>query len=68
MTLAEQGEVLGVSVKGSRLDAGASREFGPKVVVRGTQKGGEPVLNRPVVLSAEGKVEVPVVEKTMLQK
>jgi hypothetical protein len=55
-------------VKGARIDAGATRDFAPKVWVRGIQKTRGPELNRPVVLSAEGKVATPEVEKTMLQK
>ncbi len=68
VTLGNEGAVLSVSVKGARIDAGATRDFAPKVLVRGIQKTRGPELNRPVVLSAEGKVATPEVEKTMLQK
>lgn len=59
---------MGVSVKGSRIDAGATRDFGPKVVVRATKRGKGPVLNKPVVLNAAGKLDEVVPEKTLLQK
>lgn len=59
---------MGATVKSSRIDAGQTRDFGPKVKVRRVGRGVAPELNRPVVLSAEGKLEEPEVEKTMLQK
>jgi hypothetical protein len=68
LTLDAQGEVLGVSVSAGKIDAGATREFGPAVLVRGMGKAKGPVLNKPVVLSPEGKMAVPEVEKSMLQK
>lgn len=68
LVLGVNGDVLGASVKSARVDAGETRDFGPKAnVVRG-KRGKGPELNRPVVLSAEGKVEVPEPEKTLLQK
>lgn len=68
LTLDAQGDVLGVSVSSGKIDPGQTRDFGPKVEVRrmGRQKG--PELNKPVVLSPEGKVAVEEPEKTMLQK
>ena len=68
LTLDAQGGVLGVSCKSGKIDAGQTRDFGPKVKVVKTAKGKQPDLNRPVVLSPEGKLEEPPVEKTMLQK
>ncbi|KAH8593195.1 hypothetical protein B0O99DRAFT_688780 [Bisporella sp. PMI_857] len=68
LSLDAQGEVLGASLKASIIDAGQTRNFGPRVRVRKTQKGKQPSLNRPVVLSPEGKVAEPEPEKTILQK
>ncbi|KAL1894539.1 hypothetical protein Sste5346_005774 [Sporothrix stenoceras] len=59
---------LGVSVRGLAIDAGATRDFGPQATVIVASKGATPVLNRPVVLSPEGKKAEPVEEKTFLQK
>ena len=68
VTLSDEGEVIGVSVKGSRIDAGATRDFGPKVLIRSVVRGKGPVLNKPVVLNASGKIDQAVPEKTLLQK
>ncbi|RDL38277.1 Uncharacterized protein BP5553_02617 [Venustampulla echinocandica] len=68
LSLDAQGAVIGVTCKSSKIDAGQTRDFGPKVTVLKMGKGKGPELNRPVVLSAEGKLEEPVPEKTMLQK
>jgi len=68
LSLDAQGGVLGVACKSGKIDAGESRDFAPRVKVLKTVKGQQPHLNRPVVLSPEGKVAVPEVEKTMLQK
>ncbi|KAK3371720.1 hypothetical protein B0T24DRAFT_334796 [Lasiosphaeria ovina] len=62
-----KGQILGVLCKGVRIDAGQTRDFGPQVVVVPTARGKHPDLNRPVVLSPEGKNVVPE-EKTLLQK
>lgn len=59
---------LGVSVRGLAIDAGATRDFGPQATVVVASKGAIPVLNRPVVLSPEGKKAEPTEEKTFLQK
>ncbi|CAK7202921.1 hypothetical protein SEUCBS139899_005648 [Sporothrix eucalyptigena] len=59
---------LGVSVRGLAIDAGTTRDFGPQATVVVAAKGATPVLNRPVVLSPEGKKAVPEEEKTFLQK
>jgi len=68
LSLDAQGEVIGVTCKSAKIDAGQTRDFGPKVIVSKMGKGKLPELNRPVVLSPEGKLEEPVPEKTMLQK
>lgn len=67
VSLDAQGGVIGVSCKSGKIDAGATRDFGPKIKVLKTVKGKLPVLNKPVVLSPEGKVAVPEPEKTLLQ-
>lgn len=64
---ARAGEVLSAAVKGVRIDAGQTRDFGPKAVVLLEGKGKQPELNKPVVLSPEGK-KVEEQEKTFLQK
>lgn len=59
--------VVGVVVRGVRVDAGYTRDFGPQVeVVRGVE-GGQVRVNSPVVLSPEGR-KVVVEEKSMIQK
>ena len=68
LNLDAQGDVLGVSVSSGRIDAGATRDFGPKVLVRKMGKSRGPELNKPVVLSPEGKVAQPEPEKSFLQK
>jgi len=68
LNLDAQGQVLGVSLKSAIIDAGQTRDFGPRVIVKKMGKGKQPTLNRPVVLSPHGKVEEPEPEKTMLQK
>ena len=68
LSLDAQGAVLGVSVKSARIDAGQTRDFGPNVVVLKMVEGKLPELNRPIVLSPEGKEAVIEPEKTLLQK
>ncbi|KAM7200514.1 cyclin-dependent protein kinase [Naviculisporaceae sp. PSN 640] len=63
----EDGGVIGVSLRGIRIDAGQTRDFGPQAVVVKTGLAPQPELNKPVVLSPEGR-KVEVVEKTFLQK
>ncbi|UNI20324.1 hypothetical protein JDV02_006422 [Purpureocillium takamizusanense] len=62
------GEVVSVSCKGVAIDAGQTRDFGPQVVVIPQARGAQPTLNKPVVLSREGKTVEPEQEKTFLQK
>ncbi|KAL6864392.1 hypothetical protein J3F83DRAFT_741590 [Trichoderma novae-zelandiae] len=61
------GELLSAALKGVRIDAGQTRDFGPQVVVLPALKGKQPELNKPVVLSPEGK-KVEEEEKSLLQK
>ncbi len=71
LTVDEEGEeanYLGVACRGVRIDAGHTRDFGPQVVVRAADRGKQPELNKPVVLSPEGRKVEPLVEKTFLQK
>ena len=67
LSVDSRGEVLSAAVKGVRIDAGQTRDFGPQAVVLVETKGKQPELNKPVVLSPEGK-KVEEVEKTFLQK
>ncbi|KAK4455005.1 hypothetical protein QBC34DRAFT_391287 [Podospora aff. communis PSN243] len=60
-------DLIGVACRGVRVDAGYTRDFGPQVKVVVTGRGKQPELNKPVVLSPEGKKVVPE-EKTWLQK
>ncbi|CAM1510411.1 Fc.00g007460.m01.CDS01 [Cosmosporella sp. VM-42] len=68
LTVDEKGEVLSVAVKGVRIDAGQTRDFGPKAVVLVETKGKQPELNKPVVLSPGGKKVAEEPEKSLLQK
>jgi hypothetical protein len=68
LSLDAQGGVLGVACKSGKIDAGQTRDFAPRVKVLRTGKGKQPELNKPVVLSPEGKLAQPEPEKTMLQK
>lgn len=62
------GDVIGVTYKSVKVDAGQTRDFGPKVKVVKMTKGKRPEFNRPIVVSKEGTEEGEVPEKTMLQK
>lgn len=68
LSLDAQGGVLGVACKSGKIDAGQTRDFAPRVKLLRTGKGKQPELNKPVVLSPEGKLAQPEPEKTMLQK
>lgn len=68
MTIDCEGVVLGVSVSSGKIDAGATRDFAPKLLVKKMGRSKGPELNKPVVLSPEGKLAVPEPEKSMLQK
>ncbi|KAF7550577.1 hypothetical protein G7046_g7963 [Stylonectria norvegica] len=68
LTVDIKGDVLSAAVKGVRIDAGQTRDFGPKAVVLVEQAGKQPQLNKPVVLSPGGKKVEEEPEKTLLQK
>lgn len=68
LSVDEQGAVVSAACRGVRIDAGQTRDFGPQAVVTVAPRGAEVELNRPVVLSPEGKKAPEVEEKTMLQK
>jgi hypothetical protein len=68
LSLDTHGDIIGVTCKSVKVDAGQTRDFGPKVKVVKMTKGKRPELNRPVVVSKEGTEEGEVPEKTMLQK
>lgn len=68
LSVDQSGDVLGAALKGVRIDAGQTRDFGPKAVVRVTEKGEQVALNKPIKLSPEGKSKVEEQEKTFLQK
>ncbi|KAK5997863.1 hypothetical protein PT974_00227 [Cladobotryum mycophilum] len=63
-----KGEVLSAALKGVRIDAGQTRDFGPQAVVLPEVKGKQPELNKPIVLSPEGKKVGEEPEKTFIQK
>lgn len=63
-----KGQVVSVALKGVAIDAGQTRDFGPKAIVLMPSRGTQPQLNKPVTLSAEGKKIPEEQEKTFLQK
>ncbi|KAH7320937.1 hypothetical protein B0I35DRAFT_477476 [Stachybotrys elegans] len=67
LTVDANGEPLSTACKGVQIDAGQTRDFGPKAIIIVETKGKQPELNKPVVLSPEGK-HVVEEEKTFLQK
>jgi len=67
LSVDQAGRPIGVTFKGTLIDAGQTRDFGPKAIVSVTRKGAQPELNKPIVLSPEGK-KVVEEEKTLLQK
>ncbi|KAH8820458.1 cyclin-domain-containing protein [Xylogone sp. PMI_703] len=68
LSISDDGSIIGVTCKGSKIDAGQTRDFGPKVKLSKSGKGKRPELNKPVVLSPEGKLPEEAPEKTLLQK
>lgn len=68
LSLDAHGGIIGISCKSAKIDAGQTRDFGPKVKLLKTERGKLPVLNTPVVLSPEGKMEEPEPEKSLFQK
>jgi len=67
LSVDSKGSILGASCRGIGVDAGQTRDFGPQAVVTVSSKGKQPELNKPVVLSPEGKNAVEE-EKTLFQK
>ncbi|KAF5715520.1 hypothetical protein FMUND_6749 [Fusarium mundagurra] len=68
LSVDESGDVRSVALKGVRVDAGQTRDFGPKAVVIAEKKGAQPELNKPVVLSPNGKKAAEEEPKSLLQK
>lgn len=67
LSVTGKGEVVSAAVKGVKIDAGITRDFGPQVQLLVENKGKLPELNKPIVLSPEGK-KIELEEKTFLQK
>ncbi|KAI1201930.1 hypothetical protein F5X97DRAFT_319939 [Nemania serpens] len=67
LSVDRSGLPISAAIRGVRIDAGQTRDFGPQAVVLVTAAGKQPDLNKPIVLSPEGKQVVPE-EKSMLQK
>ncbi|KAH8195034.1 hypothetical protein TruAng_010806 [Truncatella angustata] len=68
LSVDQSGDVQGAALKGVRIDAGQTRDFGPKAVIRVAEKGEQVSLNKPVKLTPEGKLKDEQQEKTFLQK
>lgn len=62
------GRVVGAALRGVRIDAGQTRDFGPQAVLRAAAPGAQVELNKPVVLSPEGKLAPEEQSKTFIQK
>ncbi|KAI1127306.1 hypothetical protein F5Y10DRAFT_195517 [Nemania abortiva] len=67
LSVDHSGTPISAAIRGVRIDAGQTRDFGPQAMVIVTTAGKQPDLNKPIVLSPEGKQVVPE-EKSMLQK
>ncbi|KAI0845737.1 hypothetical protein F5Y00DRAFT_161809 [Daldinia vernicosa] len=67
LSVDQNGDAFGAALKGVRIDAGLTRDFGPRAVLLVTEPGKQPELNKPIVLSPEGKTVVPE-EKSFFQK
>ncbi|KAJ3505643.1 hypothetical protein NM208_g16170 [Fusarium decemcellulare] len=68
LSVDDAGDVRSVAFKGVRIDAGQTRDFGPKAVVITEKKGSQPELNKPVVLSPNGRKAGEEEQKSFLQK
>jgi hypothetical protein len=68
LTVDAKGEVLSAACRGVLIDAGQTRDFRPKAVVLVETRGKQPDLNKPVVLSPEGRKVAEEPEKTLFQK
>ena len=64
----EEVVVVGVALKGVAVDAGHTRDFGPKAVLLRAQPGRQVDLGKPVLLGPEGRKVEPEPEKSLLQK
>ncbi|KAJ8124601.1 hypothetical protein O1611_g9038 [Lasiodiplodia mahajangana] len=67
LSVDHSGIPISAAIRGVRIDAGQTRDFGPQAMILVTTAGKQPDLNKPIVLSPEGKQVVPE-EKSMLQK
>lgn len=67
LSVDQKGDAFGAALKGVRIDAGQTRDFGPQALLLVTEPGKQPELNKPIVLSPEGKTVVPE-EKSFFQK
>ncbi|KAI2465707.1 hypothetical protein F4781DRAFT_408297 [Annulohypoxylon bovei var. microspora] len=67
LSVDEKGDVFSAALRGVRIDAGQTRDFGPQALVLATGPGRQPELNKPIVLSPEG-AKVEQEEKTFFQK
>ncbi|KAI8964942.1 hypothetical protein F5Y11DRAFT_45861 [Daldinia sp. FL1419] len=67
LSVDQNGDAFGAALRGVRIDAGQTRDFGPQALVLVTEPGKQPELNKPIVLSPEGKTVEPE-EKTFFQK
>ncbi|KIL85574.1 hypothetical protein FAVG1_11068 [Fusarium avenaceum] len=68
LSVDESGDVRSVMLKGVRVDAGQTRDFGPSAIVIADKKGSQPELNKPVVLSPNGRKAEEEEPKSFLQK
>lgn len=68
LSVDQSGDVRSVALKGVRVDAGQTRDFGPKAIVIADKKGSQPELNKPVVLSPNGRKAEEEEPKSFLQK
>jgi hypothetical protein len=68
LSVDSKGDYIGASCRGVQVDAGATRDFGPQLLVLMSAQGKQPELNKPVVLSPEGKKVEPPEQKSLLQK
>ncbi|KAI0451542.1 cyclin-domain-containing protein [Xylaria acuta] len=67
LSVDRSGLPISAAIRGVRIDAGQTRDFGPQAMILVTEAGKQPDLNKPVVLSPEGKQVVPE-QKSMFQK
>lgn len=68
LTVDVRGDVISAALKGVKIDAGQTRDFGPASMVFGEKEGKQPELNKPVVLSPTGHKVVEEPAKTFLQR